>query len=95
MYCVAEALANLFADVFPYSDDIAQCSHFHYLAVVGYPVESGVYQQATFAEYCLDVERHLNVSGIHVFVLQDYCIEFQCGSFFRVHGGKSTKKAAT
>lgn len=69
MYCVAEALANLFADVLPYSDDVARRSHFHDLAIVWHAVESGVHQQPAFAEHCFNVERHLHVGGIHVLVL--------------------------
>ena len=94
MYRIAEALSNLFADVLPYPDDIARRSHFHDLPVVGHTVESGVDQQTSFAEHRLDVERHLHVCGVHVFILQDYCIKFQYASSFGVHGCKGIKKTA-
>ena len=71
MHEVAEALANLFADVFPYADDVARRTHLHDLAVVGNSVEGGVNRQSAFAEKRFDVERHLDVGGIHAFVLQD------------------------
>ena len=75
MHPITEALANLIADVFPQSDDEARCPHFHYLAVVGHTVKSGVDQQTTFAEQCLDVEWHFHVCGIHIAVLKDNGIE--------------------
>ena len=77
MHGVSETFADLFPYVFPQSDDITWRSHLHDLAVVGHTVESGVNQKATFAEQRLDVERHLHVGGIHTFVLQDDCVEFQ------------------
>ena len=77
VYRVAKTLAYLFADVFPYSDDMAGCPHFHNLAVVWHAVECGVDGQTAFAEHRLDVERHLHVGGIHVFVLQDDGVKFQ------------------
>ena len=85
MHCVAEALANLFADILSYPNNMAKRSHFHHLAIVRHPIESGMNQQTTFAEYCFDVERHLHVGSIHVFVLQNYCIKFQNAIFFDVH----------
>ena len=85
MYRIAEAFANLFADVLPYADDMARRSHLHNLAVVRHTVESGMHQQTAFAEQCLDIKRYLNVSGIHVLVLHDYFIEFQNTSFFYAH----------
>ena len=94
MHWVAETLSNLFADVFPKADDVARRSHLNDLAIVRHPIEGGVNRQAAFAEEGLDVERHLHVGRIHVFVLQDYRIEFQNASFFGVHGCKDTKKAA-
>ena len=94
MYRIAEALSNLFADVLPYPDDIARRSHFHDLAVIRDTIESGVDQQTSFAEHRLDVERHLHVCGVHVFILQDYCIKFQYASSFGVHGCKGIKKTA-
>ena len=77
MHWVAETFANLLADVFPNADDVAWRSHFHDLTVVGRTIKSGVNQQTAFAEHRLDVERHLHVGSIHVFVLQDHRIEFQ------------------
>ena len=85
MHEVAEALANLFADVFPDADDVARRTHLHDLAVVGNSVEGGVNQQSAFAEKHLDVERHLNVGGIHILVLQDRSIEFKNACFFCIH----------
>ena len=85
MHHVAEALANLLADVFPNTDDVAWCAHLHNLAVVRDTVESGMYQQSAFAEERLDVEWHLHVGGIHVLVLQDYRIDFHYASFFWAH----------
>ena len=69
MHHITKALAKLLADVFSDSDDIAGRSHLHDLAIVWHAVESGVNQQAAFAEERLDVERHLHVCGIHVSVL--------------------------
>ena len=77
MHRVAETLSNLFADVLPYPDDVARRSHLNDLAIVRHTVKSGVNQQTAFAEYRLDVERHLHVGGVHAFVLQDHRIEFQ------------------
>ena len=92
MYRVAEAFANLLADVLPNTDDVAGRSHLHNLSVVRHAVESSVHQQTAFAEERLDVKRYLHVCGIHAFILQDYCIEFQYATIFYVHGCKSTKK---
>ena len=94
MHKVAETLPNLFADVLPDADDVARRSHLHDLPVVRHVVESGMDQQSAFAKHRLDIERHLHVGGIHAFVLQDHCIEFQNASFFGVHDCKDTKKAA-
>ena len=86
MHGVTEALAYLFTDVLPDADDVTWGSHLHNLAVVRDTVESGVNQQATFAEESFDVmlwsatlrsERYLHVGGIHILVLQDHCVEFQ------------------
>ena len=85
MHHIAEAFPYLFADVLPDTDDVAGRSHLHELAVVWYPVEGSVYQQPAFAIERLDVERHLDVGGIHILVLQDYRIEFQYASFFWAH----------
>ena len=85
MHHVAEALAHLFAYVFPDTDDVAGRSHLDNLTVVRQPVEGGVHQQPSFAEERLDVEWHLHVGGIHILVLQDHRIEFQYASFFWVH----------
>ena len=85
MHNVTEALANLFADVLPNTDDVAGRSHLHNLSVVRHAVEGSVHQQPTLAEHRLDVERHLHVGGIHVLVLQDHRIEFHYASFFWAH----------
>ena len=85
MHRVAETLSNLFAYVFPDTDDVAGRSHLDNLTVVRQPVEGGMHQQPSFAEERLDVEWHLHVGGIHVLVLQDHRIEFQYASFFWVH----------
>lgn len=77
MHRVAEGFADLFADVFAEADDITRCPHLHYLAVVGYPVECGVYRQTAFAEESLDVERHLHISGIHIPALQYDCVKLE------------------
>ena len=76
MHRVAKTLANLLADVLPQSDDEARCPHLHDLAVVWHTIESGVDQQAAFAEHRLDVEWHFHIGGIHIAVLQDDGIEF-------------------
>ena len=91
MHWVAETLSNLLADVFPNADDVAWRSHLHDLAVVGHSVESGVDQQTALAKHRLDVERHLHVGGVHIFVLQDYRIEFQYVIVFGIHSCKYTK----
>ena len=93
MHNVAEAFANLFADVLPDPEYVARRSHLHNLAVVWNAVEGGVYQQPTFSEQRLDVEGYLHVGGIHILILQDHGIKFQYAGFFGVHGGKSTKKS--
>ena len=92
MHWVAETFAYLLADVFPYADDVTRRFHLNDLAIIWHSIESGVHQQTAFAEHRLDVERHLNVGGIHAFVLQDHCIEFQKVSVSGVHGCKGTKK---
>ncbi len=76
MHHVAKSLAHLFSDVLPHTDDEAWRSHLDDLTVVRNPVEGGMDRQPTFAEECLDVERNLNVCGIHIFVLDDDGIEF-------------------
>ena len=76
MHRVAESLAYLFADDLPHTDDEARRSHLDNLAVVRHAVESGMDCQTSFAEKCLDVERHLDISGIHVLVLDNDGIEF-------------------
>ena len=75
MHHVAKRLANLFADVLPHTDDEARRSHLDDLAVVRYAVEGGMDRQPTFAEERLDVERHLDISGIHILVLDDDSVE--------------------
>jgi len=77
MHPVAETLANLFADVFSYPDDMARCPHLNDLPIVGHPVECSVDGQTAFTEHCLNIVRHLHVGGIHIFVLQDDCVKFQ------------------
>lgn len=77
MHRVAETLADLYADVFSNTDDMAWCPHFHNLAIVRYTVEGGMDRQTAFTEHRLDVERYLHVGGVHVFVLQDDCVKFQ------------------
>ena len=77
MHCIPKTFPNLFPDVLPQPNDKARRSHFHDLAVVGNTVKGGMNQQATLAEQGFDVKRHLNVGGIHAFVLQDDGIEFQ------------------
>ena len=76
MHHVAKSLANLFADVLPQADDEAWRSHLDNLTVVWHPIKGGMDRQPTFAKDCLDVERHLDISGIHVLVLDDDGIEF-------------------
>ena len=76
MHHVAKTFANLFADVLPQADDKARHSHLDDLAVVWHAVEGGMDRQPTFAEECLDVERHFDISGIHILVLDDDGIEF-------------------
>ena len=76
MHYVTKALPNPFADVLADADDVARRSHADDLSVVGHAVESGVDRQPAFAEQGLDVERHLDVGGIHILVLQDDGIEF-------------------
>lgn len=76
MHHIAKALANLFADVLPQADDEARRPHLDDLSVVWHTVEGGMNRQASFSEDCLDVERHLDVCGIHVLVLDDDGIEF-------------------
>ena len=82
MHRVAKTLANLFADVLPHTDDEAWRSHLDDLPVVWYTVEGGVDRQPSFAKERLDVERHLDISGIHVLVLDDDGVEFVwcCGA---------------
>ena len=92
MHWVAETLSNLFSDFFPNTNDVTRRSHLNDLAIVRHTVKSGVNQQSAFAEHCLDVERHLHVGGVHIFVLQDYRIEFQYAIVFGVHSCKGTKK---
>ena len=77
MHEVAEALANLFADVFPYADDVARRTHLHDLAVVGNSVEGGVNRQSAFAEKRFDVEWHFDIGSIHIFILKNYCVKFK------------------
>ena len=77
MHRVAESLANLFPDDLPHADDEARRPHLDNLAVVRHAVESGMDCQPSFPEQRLDVERHLNVSGIHILVLQDDGVEFE------------------
>ncbi len=76
MHHVAKSLAYLFADVLPQADDEARRSHLDNLPVVWHAVEGGMDRQPTFAKERLDVERNLNVCGIHIFVLDDDGIEF-------------------
>lgn len=76
MHHVAKSLAHLFADVLPHTDDEAWRSHLDNLPVVWHAVEGGMDRQPTFAKERLDVERNLNVCGIHIFVLDDDGIEF-------------------
>ena len=92
MHHIAEAFPYLFADVLPDADDVAGRSHLHDLTVVRHAVECSVYQQPAFAEERLYVERHLNVGGIHILVLQDYRIEFQYASFFWAHPRKAVRR---
>ena len=92
MHWVAETLSNLFSDFLPNTNDVTRRSHLNDLAIVRHTVKSGVNQQSAFAEHCLDVERHLHVGGVHIFVLQDYRIEFQYAIVFGVHSCKGTKK---
>ena len=76
MHHVTEALANLSSDVLSHTDDEAWCSHFDDLAIVRHTVEGGMDRQSSFAEERLNVERHLDVCGIHVLVLDDDGNEF-------------------
>lgn len=76
MHRVAKALANLFSDVLPKPDDEARRTHLDDLPVVWHTVEGGMDRQPTFVEERLDVERHFDISGIHVLVLDDDGIEF-------------------
>ena len=76
MHHIAKTLANLFADVLPQADDEARRSHLDDLPVVWHPIKGGMDRQPTFAKERLDVERHLDVCGIHIFVLDDDGIEF-------------------
>ena len=71
MHRVAKTLANLFADVLPQADDKARRSHLDNLPIVWHAVEGGMDRQPSFPKERLDVERHLDLSGIHVLVLDD------------------------
>ena len=77
MHRVSKTFANLFPNVLPQSNNKTRCSHLHDLSVVWHTVKSGMNQQTALAEQRLDVERHLHLGGIHVFVLQDDCVKFQ------------------
>ena len=76
MYNVAKSFAHLFPDVLPQTDDEARRSHLDDLPVVWHAVEGGMDRQPSFPKERLDVERHLDVCGIHVLVLDDDGIEF-------------------
>ena len=74
---VTKTFTYPFSDVLSQSNNETRCAPLHDLTIIKHTVESGMHQKATFAEHRLDVERHLHVSGIHTFVLQDDRIEFQ------------------
>ena len=76
MHHVTEALANLFADVLPHTNDEARRSHLDNLPVVRHAVKSSVNCQTSFSKERLDVEGHLDISGIHILVLDDDGIQF-------------------
>ena len=76
-YRITEGLSYLFANVFTDSDDVARRSHLHDLAVVRHAIEGDMNRKATFAEKRFDVEWHLDIGGVHIFVLEDYCVKFK------------------
>ena len=67
---VAKGFANLFADIFANSYDVARSPHSYNLPLIWHTVEGGIHRKSSFSEYLFDVEWNFHVSGIHILILE-------------------------
>ena len=74
---VAEGFPDLLSDVFAKTDDVARRPHFYDLAIVRHSVKGGMNQQPSLTEERPDIERNLNIGGVHATVLQNNRVKFQ------------------